>query len=101
MYKIVKDYSDYSNIPPNQIKKAMSLTNMGFKLLIYMYSKAGSWEFSNSEVRSVIHATERSYADAVRELKREGWLLIDRTGKVKTYYIGLDTVAKYKEALSR
>ena len=96
---IIKDIeSDRYNIPPNQIKLAMDLSSPAFKLLIYMFSKAGSWEFREDIMISECKLTKRSYADARRELIQNQWLIEDRSGNIVTYIIGRDKVEAYIKA---
>jgi len=96
-----KDISSYSNIPNDQLVKAMKLSSSAFKLLIYYFSKSGSWKFNDTTIIKECNLTERSMKDARRELINNDWLIIDKSGIIDIYILGLDIVDQYKGKYKR
>ena len=92
---IIKDTSTYSNIPPEYIAEAMKLSHKTFKLLIYYFSKAGSWKFNKQTMIRECGLTDRSFDDARRELIRTKWLIIDSSGHIDNIIIGKEKVGAY------
>ena len=92
-----KDISKYSNIPNDQLIKALKLSSPAFKVLIYYYSKSGSWSFNDDTIATDCGLSKRGFNDARRELINNDWLIMDKGGIITIYILGLDSVGEYKE----
>lgn len=96
---IRKDTTKFTNIPAQDIEDAMTLSSGAFRLLIYLFSKSGTWKFNKATIKKVCKLTDRGYADARRELIRTGWYEEEKDGAIKIFLIGKRTVSEFREHL--
>ena len=83
--------------PTYEVLDAMKdLTDTGFKLLLYYYSKSTGWKFDDEDIAGTIGVTARTVATARKELMEKGYLLVEKGRSIDTYFVGKRAVKEWK-----
>lgn len=83
--------------PTYEVLESMKeLTDTGFKLLMYYYSKSTGWKFDDADIAATLGVTPRTVANARKELIEKEYLLIEKGRNLDTYFVGKRAVREWK-----
>jgi hypothetical protein len=83
--------------PTYEVLESMKeLTDTGFKLLMYYYSKSTGWKFEDSQIAETLGVTERTVANARKELILKEYLHIEKGKNTDMYFVGKRAVREWK-----
>jgi predicted transcriptional regulator len=83
--------------PTYEVLESMrELTDTGFKLLMYYYSKSTGWRFDDADIAMTLGVTPRTVSNARKELIDKEYLLIEKGKNIDTYFVGKRAVREWK-----
>ena len=85
-----------TTVPQNEIITAIKdLTPKAYQMLMYYYSKADGWNFSDTEMADTLDTTERMIKAYRKELVDKEYLWII-PGTLTVYFVGRKAVYDFK-----